>query len=56
MSDCTELFDPDTDGTGTYCCPICLYWYGTREEKEACMKDKHGYETINISPNDIHHR
>ena len=44
------LYDPETDGTGRYCCAICLYWYETREQKDECMRVNHGYETINISP------
>lgn len=43
------LYDPSTDGTGTYCCSQCLYWYNTKEEKNACMQ-RHGFETIEIHP------
>ena len=49
-ADLSELYDQKKDGTGHYCCPVCLFWYDTNEEKQLCMTERHGYETLNISP------
>lgn len=31
-----------------FCCPICLDWYVTWEEKVACV-ERHGYRTLTIT-------
>jgi len=30
-----------------HCCPACLTWYETREEKTACLT-WHGYEVLDL--------
>jgi hypothetical protein len=45
----TDLSDY-LSGHGPYCCPICLTYYETREEKQMCMTERHGYEVLEITP------
>ena len=44
----TELYDQEKDGTGHYCCPICLFWHDTPEQKQECMS-RHGYTILVIT-------
>ena len=46
------LYDKKSNGEGKYCCPMCLYWYDTSEEKASCMENNHGYTVLNIYPKD----
>ena len=45
LRDLCDGFAPD----GDYCCPICLTWYQTREEKQLCLTDRHGYEVLHVT-------
>lgn len=33
-----------------YCCPLCLKWYSTYEEKSKCLIEQHGYEILILEP------
>lgn len=33
-----------------YHCPICLRAYATREEKAQCLRARHGYRTLDVTP------
>ena len=48
MTELRDLLDGvATDGD--YCCPICLTWYTTREEKQTCLTNRHGYEMLRMT-------
>ena len=36
---------------GTFCCPVCYSWYETREQKDRCMEERHGYVTLKYKEN-----
>lgn len=42
-----EILGPH-DPTKRYMCAVCLTQYATRDEKDACMKDRHGYTILDL--------
>jgi hypothetical protein len=46
MAELTKDGDPE----GQYCCPLCYTWFATYAEKDACLRDNHGYDTIELTP------